>query len=89
MFKAFFAVGLTFILALTLSASVFGAPWYEENFDELKDGPLTPQDGWQNGANASGMIQDDIVHGDSGQSLYIIENSGNQKKFDAGHVGMQ
>jgi len=89
MFKTLFAVGLTFIVALTLSASVFGAPWYTENFNELKDGPLTPQDGWEDGANASGMIQDKIAYGDSGQSLYIVENSGNQKKFESGHVGLQ
>ena len=88
MFKKFFVVGLTLVITI-LSVSVFGAPWYSEDFDELKKGDLTPQDGWQNGANASGVLQNKIFHGDGGQGLYIVENSGNQRTFEGGHAGLQ
>lgn len=89
MFRYLPAVGLALVITIFLSVSVFGDPWYYENFDELDDGNLTPQDGWQNGAISSGEIQDDIFHGTDGQSLYIIENSGNYKNFDPGHAGIQ
>lgn len=49
MFRYLFAVGLALAIGISLSASVFGDPWYYENFDELDDGSLTPQDGWRNG----------------------------------------
>jgi len=89
MSKKFSVVGLTLVITVTLSFSVFGVPWYQENFEELKKGDLTPQDSWRNGANASGNIQTKIFHGDKGQSLYIIENSGNQRNFEGGHTGLQ
>ncbi len=89
MFKKLPAVGLVLFISLVFSASAFSDPWYFEDFDELDKGALTPQDSWRNGANASGEIQNDIFHGDSGQSLYIIENSGNQKDFEPGHAGIQ
>lgn len=88
MAKPLLIISLIFIM-MSLNVLVYGVPWYQENFDELKKGPLTPQDGWTNGANASGMVQNKIIHGDKGQSLYIVENSGNQKKFEGGHAGLQ
>ena len=89
MFRHIITMVLALVIGISLSASVSGDPWYYESFDELDDGSLTPQDGWRNGANASGEIQDDIFHGTDGQSLYIIENSGNYRTFDAGHTGLQ
>jgi len=89
MSKVIFFVSLMLYITLFFNSQAISKPWYSENFDELKKGDLTPQDTWRNGAIASGTIQSKIIHGGQGQSLYIIENSGNQRTFEGGHAGLQ
>jgi hypothetical protein len=85
-------------LALVLSLVVCNANaaiWYRQNFDNLADGDMAGQDGWQiitadMAENiASPTVQSAVVHGTSGKALKVEAGQEVMRHFDPLHTGDQ
>lgn len=76
-----------FLLLLVLSALSANAQknHYEQNFDNLKDGDLSPQDGWDNGAPANlspPKVTSKVKRGAVGKSVEVTAPQEAVRVFD-------
>jgi len=87
---------LSFVLVLSLIvSSAHAAVWYSQNFNNLANGDMAGQDGWDiiTEDMASGItsptVQSAVVHGTSGKALKVEAAQEVMRHFDPMHTGEQ
>ena len=79
-----------FVISLMCTGVIYAEIWYEENFDDFKDGELAGQEGWTVAhGQASPTVQDDVAFGDTGKSVLVEEGTFGMISFPDAPGGTQ
>ena len=90
-FFLFLSFALVFSFMISNSQS---AIWYQQNFDNLKDGEIAGQDSWEKITDlvadiGSPTVQGEIFNGRSGKALKAEAKQEVRRHFDPVHAGTQ
>jgi len=93
--KGFWFLSFGLVLSLIV-CSAQAAIWYSQNFDNLANGDMAGQDGWDiiseedmGSVVTSPTVQNAVVHGTSGKALKVEAAQEVVRHFDPVHTGEQ
>ena len=81
------------VISLMFMGISYAEIWYEEDFDDFKDGDVAGQDEWETvWDQESAVVQGDVAFGNTGKSLLVDCNKGGRmsiRNFPDAHAGIQ